>query len=195
MTTRTKCAMALVVVLALAATACGDSTRVGNQELLDFEPQATDGVRLGERTEAPSPSPRAVARAPKQQKPKAQRPRRQPQQQKPQPPPKQQPRQQEPAPQQKPQGPQVALDIRISGDQSGTSQFDPSAARIFEGTCARWKNTDEVARSVEADDGAFESGSIKPGGEFVWCPKAVGRFNYHDGTRPYAVAYIEVVKR
>jgi plastocyanin len=178
-----------VMLIALAA-ACAESNEVGSQELLEFDPEASGAPRLGERVDepTPSPTPEAVVATPAPP----------PQETQPPPPPPQE-TQAPPSPQDT--GPQVALEISITGDQSGTSQFDPSAARIFAGTCARWINRDSVARSVEADEadeadkGAFASGAIEPGGEWVWCPEATGRFNYHDGTRPYAVAFIEVVPR
>lgn len=179
-----------VVLLALLLGACGESNQVGGEELLEFDPDASGGPRLGERSEeptpipTPTPTPEAVVTT-----------------QAPPPPPPQETQEPPPPPPQETQappqetGPQVALDIAITGDQSGTSQFDPSAARIYSDTCARWINQDSVQRSVEADEGAFSSGPIEPDGEWVWCPGDTGRFNYHDGTRPYAVAFIEVVPR
>jgi plastocyanin len=90
---------------------------------------------------------------------------------------------------------QIAIEIKIHGDNAGTSQFDPSLARIYSGTCAKFTNADAVARSADADGGAFITGSIQPGASSVVCPKQAGKFNYHDGTRPYAVASLEVISR
>jgi plastocyanin len=92
-------------------------------------------------------------------------------------------------------GPQVALTVVVNSDTAGKSQFDPSAARIYSGTCVAWRNADKVKRSVVADAGSFTSGDIAPGGSWTYCPKSTGKFNYHDGTRPYAVAYLEVLAR
>jgi plastocyanin len=91
--------------------------------------------------------------------------------------------------------PAPALEIEINGDGAGTSQFAPSQARVYVGTTVKWTNVDSVARSVEADDGSFSSGSIAPGATFEYKADKVGRFNYHDGTRPYAVAALEVLAR
>ncbi|HEX9889109.1 MAG TPA: hypothetical protein VGA69_06500 [Nitriliruptorales bacterium] len=101
----------------------------------------------------------------------------------------------EPEPEPVDTGPSVALDIKITGDQSGTSQFDPSASSIYSGTCVRWINTDSKERSVEADDGSFASPMLQPGAEWIFCPEQARRYNYHDGTRPYAVAFLEVIAR
>lgn len=90
---------------------------------------------------------------------------------------------------------QQSFEIDINGDNSGTTQFDPSAARVFAGTTVRFVNKDSVARSVEADNGSFASGSIAPGGTWNYKAGTAGQFNYHDGTRPYAVGNLEVVAR
>jgi plastocyanin len=87
------------------------------------------------------------------------------------------------------------FDIAINGDSGSTSQFDPSAVRVYKGTSVRWTNKDKVARSVEADTGAFSSGPIQPGATFTYKTPTPGSFNYHDGTRPYAVASLEVLNR
>ena len=87
---------------------------------------------------------------------------------------------------------QQFFEIGIHADNSGTSQFSPSAVAVGKGVAVRWTNQDTVARSVEADEGAFNSGPIPPGGTFIWKADKVGAFNYSDGTRPYAVGRIEV---
>ena len=87
---------------------------------------------------------------------------------------------------------QQFFEIGIHGDNSGTSQFAPSAVAVGKGVTVRWTNRDSVARSVEADNGAFNSGPIPPGGTFLWKADKAGAFNYTDGTRPYAVGRIEV---
>jgi plastocyanin len=87
------------------------------------------------------------------------------------------------------------FDISINGDSGSTTQFDPSAVRVYKGTIIRWTNKDKVARTVEADAGAFSSGPIQPGATYSYKTVTAGSFNYHDGTRPYAVASIEVLSR
>lgn len=89
----------------------------------------------------------------------------------------------------------VAIAVSINADTSGAGSFDPSVARVFTGSTVRWVNKDTVARSVESDTGTFSSGSIKPGDSWSFQFKRAGKFNYHDGTRPYAVAAIEVRSR
>jgi plastocyanin len=92
---------------------------------------------------------------------------------------------------------QVAILISINGDSGGatTTQFDPSAARVFVGSLVEWVNHDKVARSVVADNHVFGSAMLAPGATFSYRAVTVGTFNYHDGTRPYAVGSLEVIAR
>ena len=90
---------------------------------------------------------------------------------------------------------QAVFEIGINGDNAGTTQFDPSASRVFVGTLVRFTNNDAVPRSVEADNGAFQSPSIAPGESWTYNANTAGKFNFHDGTRPYAVGSIEVLAR
>lgn len=92
--------------------------------------------------------------------------------------------------------PQQTFEIDINGDNAGTTQFDPPAARVFVGTSVKFVNKDSVARSIESDSNAFApSGPIAPNSSWTFKPTAAGQFNYHDGTRPYAVGSLEVVNR
>lgn len=87
------------------------------------------------------------------------------------------------------------FDIAIAGDNSGTTQFDPAQARVYAGYVVRFTNKDSKPRSVEADQGEFSSGPLQPGESWSYKADTVGRFNYHDGTRPYAVGILEVLAR
>ncbi|MDQ3106969.1 MAG: hypothetical protein M3Q68_04110 [Actinomycetota bacterium] len=89
----------------------------------------------------------------------------------------------------------IAIEISINGDSSGTTQFEPSQTRVFVGSLVKWTNGDSVARSVEADNGSFKSGMLEPGQSFTYRAANAGRFNYTDGTRPYAVGALEVIAR
>jgi plastocyanin len=81
--------------------------------------------------------------------------------------------------------------IRIQGDSAG-GQFQPSQAGVTRGTTVRWTNADSSPRSVEADDGSFTSPELAPGASFDLVATTAGKFPYHDGTRPYAVATLQV---
>jgi hypothetical protein len=46
---------------------------------------------------------------------------------------------------------------------------------------------------VVSDSGTFNSGPIAPGGTWSYSVGPAGTYNYHDGTRPYAVASFQAV--
>lgn len=89
----------------------------------------------------------------------------------------------------------VTLTIAVNGDSGSATQFEPSDARVYVGSLVEWVNNDSVARSVIADNGAFDSGEIPPGGTFRYSATAAGQIAYTDGTRPYAVGTLEVIAR
>lgn len=90
--------------------------------------------------------------------------------------------------------PQATLEILIRSDNAET-KFEPENAAVYVGSIVRWVNKDTVARSVEADGGQFRSPPIPPGGKFEYRAIKEGTFNYHDGTRPYAVAILQVLPK
>ncbi len=163
----TKRIFVLVAAVMLAGTslACGGGTSVGE----DIDVESLDGTaapRLGEREATPSPkATKAPSGAPAPTAaPKTAAPAAVP-----------------------------AIVIKIQSDNApGGSQFDPRVARVREGSLVRWQNVDETKRSVEADNGAFTSPDIPPGGKFDYVATTSGSINYHDGTRPYAVGTLEV---
>lgn len=178
------------VVLATLLSSCGDENKVGSDKILDFKEQTND--RLGvttttvaaptETTTAQGPAKAAVGATTTTtaavvattttQAPATTA-----------------------APTTTEARKEQAFEISITADNSGTSQFDPSASRVFKGTLVRFVNKDSVARSVEEDRGAFKSGAIAPGGSFDYRADTVGKFNITDGTRPYAVGSLEVLAR
>lgn len=158
--------LAIGALLAIASWGCGGGSEVGEDIAVEDGSGAQGGPRLGER--APTPTP-------------AEKPASTPAPNRPAPP--------TPAP--RPESP--AFVIKIQSDNApGGSQFEPRLARVQRGAVVRWQNTDSKPRSVEADNGAFRSPSIPPGGSWDYNATAPGSFNYHDGTRPYAVGSLEV---
>jgi plastocyanin len=85
---------------------------------------------------------------------------------------------------------QAALEIKI---KAAAPQFDPAVGQVRSGSTVRWVNTDSQPRSVEGDSGTFASPMIPPGGKWDFKVGAPGTYNYHDGTRPYAVGQLQVV--
>lgn len=178
---------ALLLVASLVLAACGGDNKVGDEKILDFKEQTQQ--RLGETTTtaAPTETTAAPVAAPggKAGLGATTVP----------------PTTAAPATTAAPvtttttERKQAVFEIRINGDSAGAAQFDPSAARVFVGTQVRFTNADVEPRSVEADNGTFQSPSIAPGDSWTYNATTAGRFNYHDGTRPYAVASLEVLPR
>jgi plastocyanin len=73
-----------------------------------------------------------------------------------------------------------------------SSGYNPYYIRVYVGGVVSVTNQDKVARSVTADQGAFDSGLIQPGQTWEYDPKSAGKFNFHDSTRPYVVGTLEV---
>jgi plastocyanin len=80
----------------------------------------------------------------------------------------------------------VAVSITASG-------FDPYYIRVFVGGVVSVTNRDSKPRSATADRGEFDSGRLAPGEAWRYEPKAPGKFNFHDSTRPYVVGTLEVI--
>ena len=102
------------------------------------------------------------------------------------------------APKPAPSAQAPVFQIGIFADTSTTPGFYPAAANIYKGTVIVFTNKDSKPRSVASDPGdpgSFTSPIIPPGGTWSYTATALGKFNYHDGTRPYAVAYFQVQNR
>lgn len=74
-----------------------------------------------------------------------------------------------------------------------SSGFDPYYIRVFQGGIIAVTNRDSQSRSVVADRGEFDSGPIAPGETWTYEATSVGKFNFHDGTRPFVVGTLEVL--
>jgi plastocyanin len=163
---------ALVLCAGSLLLGCGGD-KVGSNDLLKFNDKVGGG--LGQIAASPSPkvAQGGTASAPVQNT-ATNHP--QPVQSKPPPPPT-----------------TNKFNIDINPD-TGTSesQFNPTPAAVRVGTVVVWHNKDSVARSVVADKGAFNSGSIPPGGSYSYTAGTAGTYDYSDGTRPYAVGQLQV---
>ena len=82
--------------------------------------------------------------------------------------------------------------ISIESDNNAPI-FNPPLARVYQGTIMVWTNHDSVARSVVANNGVFNSGNIAPGASYSYQVTSIGSYDYSDGTRPYAVAQVQVI--
>lgn len=167
--------MALLAAATLAG--CADDSKVGSGVDLSFEEQV-DQNRLGQTTTTTAVATEGTE--PSEQLGVGQRTTTTP------------PPTTAPPTTQAPETP--TLEVGIYGDESG-AQFHPSVAKVYAGSFVKWTNLDSQARSVVADAGQFESPLLAPGESFTYTATTTGAFNYHDGTRPYAVGRLEVIEQ
>jgi len=159
---------AAAALLLLLITGCADKNEVG-QGLDDFKEKNGSGLVL-EPTKSPTPSPKAKPAVTKVTPVRTAAPRVTA----------------------RATPPPLVLAISINGDNAG-SAFTPALARVQKGAILEWTNRDSKPHSVVADDGSLDSGLIQPGKSWRFTTKKLGKVNYHDGKRPYAVAAFEVV--
>jgi len=169
----------LLILVMLVLAACTASTKVGNSNLLNIKQQTGDGFEATTTQpisgtlppgQAPPTAPPTTRPAPVTTLPRHTTTTISPAEQK-----------------------AITAVIKIEGASS--SAFVPSVQTVYPGTPVKWINDDVVARSVVSDDGSsFDSGSIPPGGSYTWTASGAPRqISYHDGTRPYAVAQLQLV--
>lgn len=71
--------------------------------------------------------------------------------------------------------------------------FSPGTLQIPAGTTVTWTNNDQVAHTVTADDGSFDSGNIAPGGTYSMTFDTPGTISYHCAVHPNMTASIVVM--
>jgi plastocyanin len=89
-----------------------------------------------------------------------------------------------------PEQAEVTIEVAIN-EQS--PYFDPAVVQVLVGSKVRFTNKGANPHNVLSDTSAFDSGPIRPGGVWIYEANKVGRYNYSDGGRPFAVGSIQVV--
>jgi len=70
--------------------------------------------------------------------------------------------------------------------------FQPASLEVPAGTTVTWTNSGAAPHTVTADDGAFDSGTLQPGGTFSFTFDTPGTFAYHCEIHPNMMATIIV---
>jgi plastocyanin len=70
--------------------------------------------------------------------------------------------------------------------------FNPNPINISVGSTVTWMNNDTVAHTVVADNGAFSSGTIEPGGRYSYLFPSAGTFPYHDASNANMAGVVNV---
>src|SRR5688500_9551564 len=78
------------------------------------------------------------------------------------------------------------LIITIVGDQGGMS-FQPASASAQVGQTVIWRNEDSTIHTATANNGAFNTGLISPGGQASIVMQSAGNFNYNCSVHPTMV--------
>ena len=165
--------LTIIVCACLDLAACGEDRYVGYDEVFEFDQQQAEALggsttttvvegAAGETTTTVAGGPQTTTTAAPQVTTTA--------------PPAQQ---------------QVSVEVLIQEDSTGQA-FAPRVVAVPVGGKVRFVNRTSAARSVVSDNGAFDSGSIPPGGVWIFDAGSRGQFNYTDGTRPYAVGTVDV---
>lgn len=59
------------------------------------------------------------------------------------------------------------------------SMFNKDSLQVATGDAVIWVNDDNIAHTVTADDGSFDSGNIAPGASYTLTFNTIGTFYYH----------------
>jgi plastocyanin len=70
--------------------------------------------------------------------------------------------------------------------------FGPGTLTVSKGTSVTWQNSDDVPHTATSDTGAWDSGTIQPGGSKSVVFNTTGTFPYHCTVHPMMTATIVV---
>jgi plastocyanin len=73
-----------------------------------------------------------------------------------------------------------------------TTAYAPNPVTITVGSSITWTNNDTTAHTATDNNGAYNSGSIAPGGQFTRTFTATGTFAYHCTIHPNMVGTVNV---
>jgi plastocyanin len=87
-----------------------------------------------------------------------------------------------------------ALVIQILGE-NGNMSFSPASASVQVGRVVRWHNADVITHTATANNRAFDTGLIPPGGASAPITvAAAGRIDYHCEIHPSMVGVLDVTR-
>jgi len=81
----------------------------------------------------------------------------------------------------------------VSGSSTlTTTAYSPNPVTVAVGGTVTWTNNDSVAHNSVANNGAWTSGTIAPGGSFSMTFPSAGSFPYHCSIHPGMVGTVTV---
>lgn len=165
-------AATLIATLAIALAACGGGGKVGDDDLLAFDPDQADQLGASSTTSTTASgiggtggpdttaAPKTTAPAPTTTLPPSQQ--------------------------------QVTVEVTIQDDEQG-APFTPNVVQVAAGGRVRFVNKGTKAYAIVAQNGAFASPSIAPGAAWIYEATTPGTYNYSDDVRTYSQGTIQVV--
>jgi plastocyanin len=85
--------------------------------------------------------------------------------------------------------PSLAATVQVKIVATG---FSPKTVTINQGDTIKWTNDDKINHQLVANNGAFASAIIKPGGTYSFTFNTAGKLNYHDALHPTLTGTITV---
>jgi plastocyanin len=89
-------------------------------------------------------------------------------------------------------GSSVAASIVTGASTMTTTAYTPNPITVAVGGTVTWTNNDSTTHTSTANGGAWNSGSIAPGGKFTMTFSAAGSFPYHCSIHPGMVGTVTV---
>lgn len=90
------------------------------------------------------------------------------------------------------QGPKEVRMVEPDPNDKDSYAFDPADVTVETGTTVIWRNTGAQDHTATDDDGAFDSGTVEPGGKWDFTFKKPGVYNYICEPHPWMKGVIRV---
>ena len=97
-----------------------------------------------------------------------------------------------PSPAPNPGGASSPVAIPSGASVLGNRAYAPDDVTVAVGATVTWTNSDSVAHTSTADAGAWNSGTVAPGGQFSRVFETAGTFAYHCTIHPGMVGTVVV---
>ena len=82
--------------------------------------------------------------------------------------------------------------IPVGAESLGNAAYSPDSLSIAVGSTVTWRNTDSVAHTTTSNGNAFDSGSVRAGGQFSFTFQNAGTFAYHCTIHPGMIGTVVV---
>ena len=97
-----------------------------------------------------------------------------------------------PSPTPPPSGSGIPASIVAGASRMTTTAYAPNPITVAVGGTVTWTNNDSTTHTSTADAGAWNSGSIAPGGQFSRTFPSAGAFPYHCSIHPGMIGTVTV---